>query len=112
MKTSLAPISSTLLLVVGTALAAVLIFTLSGFSRDEREIATFCRESAIGESLEQVRARALSRELMSRSSKATGPAGASLTISSDGSLWSGASFCSLYHDGLKITAVSYNPWYH
>jgi len=112
MKTGLAGISPTLLLVVAIAVVAVMIYTTSNFPRDERVIADFCRESAIGESLEQAGARAMSRELSSKNGEATGPAGASLTISSEGPLWSGASFCSLYHDGKRITAVSYNLWYH
>lgn len=82
------------------------------FARHEALIERFCRKTAREELIEQTQDRARRLGLLSDDRKATGSFGPSMTISAKAWLLPGASFCSVYHDGERVTEVSYNPWYH
>lgn len=84
----------------------------SGLARHEALIERFCRKTAREELIEQTQDRARRLGLLSDDRKATGSFGPSMTISAKAWLLPGASFCSVYHDGERVTEVSYNPWYH
>lgn len=92
--------------------AMIAIYGMGEFSASERIIAKYCEEALIGEKLADAKRKAGGLGLISKEYEPLGSTALSVSVWSDGSLWSGASFCSLYHDGSRVTSVSYNPWYH
>ena len=99
--------------VFGVALiSAVTIFANNRFRASERAVADYCKQDLVGEAIESAAQTAKERGLLASSQAALGSGETSLSIGSDGRLLSAISFCTLFHDGARITRVSYNPWYH
>jgi hypothetical protein len=92
--------------------SAIAIYAAAKFSRGERIITQYCRETLAGDEIAGTRRRALGMGLIVKEKTATSADASGATVWPDDSWWSGASFCSLQHDGSRVTYVSFNPWYH
>jgi len=101
-----------ILLSVLIVLAGIAIYAVGKFKASERALAGYCREARVGESMKDARNAAEKLGMVATRDKVSAGRKPSMSIESDGSWWSAMSFCSLTHDGDRITGISYNPWYH
>ena len=92
--------------------AGFTVYGIGKWSMSERAIAVYCKGISAGELLIRVRQRAGDLGLITTRDRGVGQGSHSDTVISGRSLLSGASFCSLQHDGNHVTAARYNPWYH
>ena len=92
--------------------AGFTVYGIGKWSMAERSIAVYCKGISAGELLTRARQRAGDLGLVMTRDRGVGQNSRSDTIVSGRSLLSGASFCSLHHDGNHVTAAYYNPWYH
>jgi hypothetical protein len=87
------------------------------FGGDAEQIVSYCKESKAGEPVEQAAQRAIDRKLALRQyERSRQVAGRRKRWSSAGwSVWAPGgwvgSFCSVKHDGQRVTQVSFNLWY-
>lgn len=96
-----------MLLMAGTA-----IYAVDRFRAEERAVADYCRRALVGESVADAGRKAEKQGLLVTSRRVSDVGEASLSVGSHGSWFSAISFCTLFHDGARITRVSLNPWYH
>ncbi len=97
---------------VVTLISAVIIYANKSFRASERAVAEFCEQGLVGEAVENALQNAKDRGLAVSRQGASDTGEASTSIGSDGRLLSAISFCTLFHDGGRVTRVAYNPWYH
>lgn len=95
-----------------TLVSAVTIYANSRFRASERAVAEFCDQGLVGEIIYNATKQASDRGLLVSRRAKSDSGESSLSIGSDGRLLSAISFCTLFHDGDRITRVAYNPWYH
>lgn len=88
------------------------VYAYTVFSQSERVIAGYCSPTLVGMTLSDATRTATDLGLVAKPYRSADSTKKSLSIESDGSVMSGASTCTLDHDGQRITGVSHNPWYH
>lgn len=98
---------------VAVSAGAVAVGSLYGsFSRQEQQMMAFCTDMKTGTAVDLARSKArdLGFSVMVKGARYGMPA--YLSVSATKGVLPAASFCTVGHDGLRVTSVSYNPWYH
>lgn len=100
------------LLYVGLVIVVLGVYAVTLFKQSEAKIAKFCGETLVGMSLTDVERTARDLGLDTKRNEQQGTATPTLSAFPVGTMLSGASFCTIEHDGTTVTGVIHQPWYH
>jgi hypothetical protein len=98
------------LLVLGLTVVGLAVLAIEDYREAEARLAGYCRETSVGETVQQASRRAIGRDLTIEAHEANRWRGPILSVGSRSPL--ALSLCTVRHDGSHVTKVSYDPWYH